>query len=568
MEEKKIKDMTGDRQERIASKKPVKDTPAQQAPRAPKRPFVRVAIPGADMTERISKKEEPKKAEPTKTEGKKQELKKDEVSADKNRRDNSRREQGQEQGREGNREKNKNHGRNRRHDRKDRRQGDASAQQAEVKNVPQEVKAAPAPEKATEPKEGQKQEQGHGGKRRHDRGRGRKENTAVKEAAKEPKETKETKEAAKTLAKESAKGADKNRRRNGEQEKTSPRKERVTLERSAPPVSAEEEFTDEQLRADGLLFTLDEEPVSHIAPAPAESVEPEEQFEVIGIRFRGTGKTYYFSPAGITFAEGDHAIVETVRGMEYGDVLQGNRWVGANEVVQPLKPVLRKATEADTRHHLENRRLEDAAKPVFLEKVAGNKLDMQLVDVEYTFDNTKLCFYFTAEGRVDFRELVKDLASVFRTRIELRQIGVRDEARLFGGLGVCGRPFCCKSFLADFVQVSIKMAKEQNLSLASAKISGSCGRLMCCLRYEQDTYERENAAMPRVNSIVDTPKGKAVVLESNFLTKKIKVQTESDSTIRFFAPEEVVFVAPPPRKVQKEQANEAEGAENEALPTD
>jgi cell fate regulator YaaT (PSP1 superfamily) len=416
-------------------------------------------------------------------------------------------------------------------------------------------------EKAQEPKDGKKQEQGHGGKRRHDRGRGRKEHSAPQ------KEPAAVKEPAKEPAKEPVKGnVDKNRRRGNEQEKSAPRKERVVLERPVPATPVEETFTDEQLRADGLLFTLDEEPVpSAVEPVEKAPAEPEEKLEVIGIRFRGTGKTYYFSPAGITFEEGDHAIVETVRGMEYGDVLQGNRWVGANEVVQPLKPVLRKATEADTRHHLENRRLEDAAKPVFLEKVAGNKLDMQLVDVEYTFDNTKLCFYFTAEGRVDFRELVKDLASIFRTRIELRQIGVRDEASLFGGLGVCGRPFCCKSFLADFVQVSIKMAKEQNLSLASAKISGSCGRLMCCLRYEQDTYERENAAMPKNGSTVDTPKGKAVVLESNFLTKKIKVQTEEDNTIRFFAPEEVVFVAPPTRKSQKEQSEEAEAA---SLPAD
>ncbi len=540
MEEKKIKDMTGNREEKIASKKPVKDTPAQQAPRAPKRPFVRVAIPGADMTEHISKKAEQKKQEPKKAE---QEKPRDEKTA---------------------RDHNKGRGKSRRHDRKDRRHGENSAPQAEVNAEvkKQEVKAEASPEKAQEPKNGQKQE--HGGKRRHDRGRRGKEHSAPQKET-SPKEI--AAEAPKAPVKETPKGgSDKNRRRKEEPEKVAPRKERLVLERPAPAAPVEETFTDEQLRADGLLFTLDEEPVpSAVEPVEKAPAEPEEKFEVIGIRFRGAGKTYYFSPAGITFAEGDHAIVETVRGMEYGDVLQGNRWVGAGEVVQPLKPVLRKATEADTRHHLENRRLEDAAKPVFLEKVAGNKLDMQLVDVEYTFDNTKLCFYFTAEGRVDFRELVKDLASVFRTRIELRQIGVRDEARLFGGLGVCGRPFCCKSFLSDFVQVSIKMAKEQNLSLASAKISGSCGRLMCCLRYEQDTYERENAAMPRVNSTVETPKGKGVVLESNFLTKKIKVQMEGDNAIRLFAPEEVTFVAPPPRKAQKEQS---ESAEEASLPTD
>ncbi|MBR6553316.1 MAG: hypothetical protein IKT91_01800 [Clostridia bacterium] len=333
-----------------------------------------------------------------------------------------------------------------------------------------------------------------------------------------------------------------------------PRAERVVLERATPLASSKEEFSDEQLRADGLLFTLDDVAApAEVAPVPVEApAGPKETIEVVGIRFRGAGKTYYFSPAGISFADGDYAIVETVRGVEYGEVLMGNRLVSADEVVQPLKPVLRKATEEDAAHNRSNRQLEEAAKPVFFEKVKKNKLEMQLVDVEYTFDNTKLCFYFTAEGRVDFRELVKDLASVFRTRIELRQIGVRDEARMFGGLGVCGRPFCCKSFLADFVQVSIKMAKEQNLSLASAKISGSCGRLMCCLRYEQDTYERENAEMPRVNSTVDTPKGKATVLESNFLTKKIKVLTAEDNAIRFFAPEEVQFLAPPPKKNAKE----------------
>ncbi len=530
MEEKKIKDMTGNRQEKIASKKPVKDTPAQAAPRAPKRPFVRVAIPGADMTEHISKKAES-------------------AGEEKPMRDKNRKDKPAEAKQGGNREKVSGHGgKNRRHDRKDRRHNEVPAQQAA------EPKSESPTEKTAEPKEQNKQSaraEEHGGKRRHERNKNRKEHAPVqKDEAKAPKE----------LAKETVR-IDKHRRRKEEADKPAPRKERVVVERATPTAPREDVFTDEQLRADGLLFTLDEEPV--FVPADAETpveteatADTEERFEVVGIRFRGTGKTYFFSPAGIAFREGDHAIVETVRGMEYGDVLQGNRMVSAKEVVQPLKPVLRKATEADSHHHLENRRLEDAAKPVFLEKVAKNKLDMQLVDVEYTFDNTKLCFYFTAEGRVDFRELVKDLASVFRTRIELRQIGVRDEARLFGGLGVCGRPFCCKSFLADFAQVSIKMAKEQNLSLASAKISGSCGRLMCCLRYEQDTYERENAALPKVNSTVDTPKGKGVVLESNFLTKKIKVQTEEDNTIRFFAPEEVTFVAPPPRKSQKEDVEE------------
>lgn len=305
-------------------------------------------------------------------------------------------------------------------------------------------------------------------------------------------------------------------------------------------------FTDEELLADGLLFMLDEpEAEQTVSPADEPPKEPQEQFEVIGIRFRGGGKVYFFSPNGIAFAEGDHAVLETVRGMEYGEVAQGNRLVDASEVVQPLKPVLRKATEEDDAHYRSNLEREQNARPIFEEKVNKNHLDMQLVDVEYTFDNTKLCFYFTADGRVDFRELVKDLASVFRTRIELRQIGVRDEARLFGGLGVCGRPFCCKSFLSDFVQVSIRMAKDQNLSLASAKISGSCGRLMCCLRYEQDTYERENAQLPRPNSIVQTPKGRATVLESSFLTGTVKVLLAEENAVRVFPTAEVKLLEAP-----------------------
>ena len=314
--------------------------------------------------------------------------------------------------------------------------------------------------------------------------------------------------------------------------------------RNTEPEPAELTFTDEELLADGLLFQLDE-PETVAAAEEKAPTEPEEQFEVVGIRFRGAGKVYYFSPNGIAFSEGDHAVLETVRGMEYGEVAHGNIMVNASEVVQPLKPVLRKATAEDDEHYRANLEREQKARPIFEEKVNKNHLEMQLVDVEYTFDNTKLCFYFTAEGRVDFRELVKDLASVFRTRIELRQIGVRDEARMFGGLGVCGRPFCCKSFLSDFVQVSIKMAKEQNLSLASAKISGSCGRLMCCLRYEQDTYERENALLPRPNSIVSTPKGRATVLESNFLTGNVKVLLTEENAVRVFSTAEVKQLEPP-----------------------
>ncbi len=275
--------------------------------------------------------------------------------------------------------------------------------------------------------------------------------------------------------------------------------------------------------------------VTELPEKPAE----EKTVEVVGIKFRGGGKVYYFDPIGIEFSKGDHAVVETVRGVEYGDVSLGNKLVGKSEVVFPLKPVLRKATAEDTARNAENRRLEEAARPVWEEKVRKNGLDMQLVDVEYTHDNAKLCFYFTADGRVDFRELVKDLAGVFRTRIELRQIGVRDEAKLYGGLGCCGRPFCCNTFLPDFAQVSIKMAKEQNLSLSSSKISGACGRLMCCLRFEHDTYEREYATFPKTDTIVDTPKGRGVITESNFLTGKIKVRMNGDQTIKTFVKSEL-----------------------------
>ncbi len=265
--------------------------------------------------------------------------------------------------------------------------------------------------------------------------------------------------------------------------------------------------------------------------------------EIVGIRFKSAGKIYYFSPDGISFEQGDKAIVETVRGVEFGYVAITNSFVSQDEIVSPLKPVIRKATPEDERHHEANKALEEDAKAVWDEKVKKNGLVMQLVEVEYTFDNAKLIFYFTADGRVDFRELVKDLAAVFRTRIELRQIGVRDEAKLFGGLGVCGRPFCCKTFLSDFVQVSIKMAKEQNLSLSSTKISGTCGRLMCCLRFEHDVYEREYTNFPKVDSIVETPSGRGVIIESNFLTGKIKVRMNGEQgIIKIFTKNELKVV--------------------------
>lgn len=245
--------------------------------------------------------------------------------------------------------------------------------------------------------------------------------------------------------------------------------------------------------------------------------------EVIGVRFKSVGKVYYFSPEGEAFKLGDFAIVETARGVECGEVVMENKEVPDEQIVAPLKSVIRKATQKDLRSVEDNEKKELAAFDICNEKIAKHKLDMKLVDVEYTFDGGKILFYFTAENRVDFRELVKDLASVFRTRIELRQIGVRDEAKMLGGLGICGRPFCCKTFLGEFQPVSIKMAKEQSLSLNPTKISGTCGRLMCCLKYEQESYEHLLKMTPKVGALVETPEGRGRVDEVNLLSGKLKV---------------------------------------------
>ena len=286
-----------------------------------------------------------------------------------------------------------------------------------------------------------------------------------------------------------------------------------------------------------VLTAVPEEAVSELIEDVAEAEAPEApeaeeekppkssvMVEVVGIRFKSTGKTYYFDPAGITLRKGEHAIVETARGLEYGEVALANSSVSESDIVPPLRPVVRKATEADKAHHLENKKKEDDAFVLCNERILAHKLDMKLIDAQYTFDNSKLLFYFTSAGRVDFRELVKDLASVFRTRIELRQIGIRDEAKLIGGLGMCGRPLCCSVFLTDFGQVSIKMAKEQNLSLNSAKISGICGRLMCCLRYEHESYEYEIKRTPPIDSTVKTPDGIGTVTEMSPLQGTIKVR--------------------------------------------
>lgn len=249
--------------------------------------------------------------------------------------------------------------------------------------------------------------------------------------------------------------------------------------------------------------------------------------KIVGVRFRTAGKVYYFGPKNLDLKIGDRVVVETARGVEMGTVAVAPKEVPDDEVVQPLKTVQRIATEEDFKRAEKNKEKEKEAFKICQEKIKKHKLEMKLVDAEYTFDNNKLLFYFTADGRIDFRELVKDLASVFRTRIELRQIGVRDETKIMGGIGICGRPLCCSSYLTDFVPVSIKMAKEQNLSLNPTKISGVCGRLMCCLKNEHNVYEELLKITPKVGALVVTPEGdKGRVEDVNLITGKLRVKTE------------------------------------------
>lgn len=248
--------------------------------------------------------------------------------------------------------------------------------------------------------------------------------------------------------------------------------------------------------------------------------------EVVGIRFKDVGKVYYFDPDSTQFKMGDRVIVETARGVECGEIALPNREVPDDEIVKPLRHIIRAATQEDLQTLAEHREKEKQAFAVCEEKIREHQLDMKLVAAEYTFDSGKILFYFTADGRVDFRNLVKDLAGVFRTRIELRQIGVRDESRMLGGFGMCGRPFCCSSFLGDFQPVSIKMAKEQGLSLNPTKISGTCGRLMCCLKYEQEAYDHLLRHTPKVGAIVETAEGRGTVIENNLLTGMLKIRLD------------------------------------------
>ncbi|MBQ4089993.1 MAG: stage 0 sporulation family protein [Clostridia bacterium] len=283
---------------------------------------------------------------------------------------------------------------------------------------------------------------------------------------------------------------------------------------------------------------------------------------VIGVRFKKAGKVYYFDPVDVWPRPGSNVVVETARGIEFGEVVTGAREVSDEQLVTPLKKVVRIATEEDEHRAEYNAQREKEAFSVCQEKIAKHKLDMKLVSVEYTFDNSKIIFYFTANGRVDFRELVKDLAGVFKMRIELRQIGVRDEAKMLGGLGACGRPICCGTFLGDFQPVSIKMAKEQNLSLNPTKISGQCGRLMCCLKYEQDYYEATLKRLPKVGKDIMTPDGAGVVTEINPIREKVKVRIHTaDDTfdlkeyhvddVRRMGPDDIAAVRESAAKAEK-----------------
>lgn len=281
--------------------------------------------------------------------------------------------------------------------------------------------------------------------------------------------------------------------------------------------------------------------------------------DVIGVRFKEGGKIYFFDPGDMDIKKGSYVIVDTARGMECGLVVQGVHGEKSEKIVKPLKAVTRIATKADIDKMNQNRKDEKKAFDICLEKIAKHKLEMKLIDVEYTFDRSKALFYFTADGRVDFRELVKELARIFRTRIELRQIGVRDESKMMGGIGVCGQPFCCSRFLGDFTPVSIKMAKEQGLSLNPTKISGSCGRLMCCLSYEQNVYEYLNSVTPTVGSLVKTDDGNGIVTEVSLLAGKIKVRLDKnkDGIPKEYKADDVVVLkragkAPVDKTVEKE----------------
>ena len=285
--------------------------------------------------------------------------------------------------------------------------------------------------------------------------------------------------------------------------------------------------------------------------------------EIVGVRFRKAGKIYYFDPKGLTLEVGRKVIVETVRGLEIGDVVIANRMVEEEKCYMPLSPVIRAATPEDIKKDEENERKEKEALKICEEKVRKRNPEMTLIDAEYTFDNSKIIFNFVAEGRVDFRELLKDLAAAFKTRIELRQIGVRDETKVVGGLGMCGRKVCCSQFLSEFSPVSVKMAKDQSLSTNPQKISGACGKLICCLNYEQNAYEDAYKTMPRVGQQVKTPDGDGVVTESNILIEKVRVKFDSDGQItqKVYDKKDITFVPKAKKQPQNSSAEEEKNAE-------
>ena len=285
--------------------------------------------------------------------------------------------------------------------------------------------------------------------------------------------------------------------------------------------------------------------------------------EIVGVRFKKVYKIYYFSPEGQAYRCGEHVIVETSRGVEFGTVAIANKKVPEESITSPLKPVIRKATPEDEKTHQKNAEKSREAFKIALEKIAKHGLNMKLVDVEYTFDCGKALFYFTADGRVDFRELVKDLATVFHTRIELRQIGVRDEAKMLGGFGACGRNLCCHSFLDEFIPVSIKMAKEQSLSLNPTKISGACGRLMCCLKYEQETYEELNAGIPGTGSLVRTPDGDATVTGSETLKRSVTVRFPDSPAIKSYPVSEIKVLKRVSNKTDDHAGDELKSLESD-----
>lgn len=285
--------------------------------------------------------------------------------------------------------------------------------------------------------------------------------------------------------------------------------------------------------------------------------------EIVGVRFRKAGKIYYFDPKGLTLEVGRKVIVETVRGLEIGDVVIANRMVEEEKCYMPLSPVIRAATPEDIKRDEENERKEKEALKICEEKVRKRNPEMTLIDAEYTFDNSKIIFNFVAEGRVDFRELLKDLAAAFKTRIELRQIGVRDETKVVGGLGMCGRKVCCSQFLSEFSPVSVKMAKDQSLSTNPQKISGACGKLICCLNFEQNAYEDAYKTMPRVGQQVKTPDGDGVVTESNILVEKVRVKFDSDGQItqKVYDKKDITFVPKAKKQPQNSSAEEEKNAE-------